>query len=804
MELLNHEKKHLETIYPHMGEFVVLLKKNGDFPLKQAGDIALYGNGGRWTIKGGTGSGEVNSRFFVSCEEGLKNRGFHVLTSSWLDKYDEVRKRFKEEFIKEIKKTAKETHTNTIVASMGKVMKEGNYKIGFEKECDTAVYVLSRISGEGNDRLAQHGDFKLSETEIANLKELNEKYDKFMLVINAGGPVDLSEVDFVENILVLSQLGVETGNALADILLGKLYPSGKLATTWDRYEEYCHEGDFAKKDDTHYKEGIYVGYRYFDSIGKKAMYPFGYGLGYADFDYSVKDAQLNGKRFTVHADVKNQSDAYSGKEVLQVYLSKPQGRLDQPYQELCAFEKTKELAAGESEQLTLSFDIDAFASYDTQNHCYVLEKGDYIVRVGNSSVNTRVAGVIEVREDILTRVTKNCLGDCGFKDLVIERDNEKVNDDVARFVLDPSYIKTEHIDYETEDEICEKLKDASDEKLALLNVGAFDPKGGLMSVIGNAAMSVAGAAGESSDVFKDQGLKNIVMSDGPAGLRIAKQYYIDKKGIHSVGASLPETIYDFMPRIIRWLMDRSAKVPKGVEVFEQWCTAIPIGTAIAQSFNKDLACELGDIVGTEMEIYKIDLWLAPALNIHRDVLCGRNFEYFSEDPYVSGVMAAQITKGVQAHEGKGVTIKHYAANNQETNRYASNSLVSERAMREIYLRGFEYCVKEEKPFAVMSSYNLLNGTHTSEHKGLCTDILRREWDYEGIVMTDWVTATDVVAKNAKYPSPSAARVAASGHSLFMPGSKKDYEDILAGLKDGRVSKKQLQINGSRLFKIFGK
>ncbi len=802
MELLQHEKEHLETIYPHMGEFVVLLKKNNDFPLKEAGDIALYGNGGRLTIKGGTGSGEVNSRFFVNCEEGLKNKGFNVLTKSWLDQYDEIRKGFKEAFIKEIRQIAKKTHTNAIVTSMGRVMTEGDYELENKKECDTAVYVLSRISGEGNDRKPARGDFKLSETEIRDILSLQEKYDRFMLVINAGGPVDLSEVNEVENILVLSQLGVETGNALADILLGNLYPSGKLSTTWDAYENYCHEGQFGEKDDTRYKEGIYVGYRYFDSVGKRALYPFGYGLGYADFTYAIEKADFVHSKVTVSVKVTNTSDTYAGKEVVQLYVSKPQGRLDQPYQELCAFEKTKELKPKESEELRLSFDLKDFASYDTKNHSYVLEKGDYIVRVGTSSVDTKQALVIEVKEDLITLVTKNCLGETDFKDLVIERTYEKADPDVLRFVLDPSCVETETVDYDKKDEICAELENADADKLAMLNIGAFDPKGGLLSVIGNAAMSVAGAAGESSDIFKDKGLKNIVMSDGPAGLRISKQYYRDKKGIHSIGSPIPETIFDFMPGVIKWFMSRSSKLPKGAEVFEQWCTAIPIGTAIAQSFNKDLACCLGDIVGREMEIYGVDLWLAPALNIHRDVLCGRNFEYFSEDPLVSGVMAAAITKGVQAHRQKGVTIKHYAANNQETNRYGNNSMVSERAMREIYLRGFEYCIRKEKPYAVMSSYNLLNGIHTSEHKGLCSDILRREWAYEGILMTDWVVATNMLSKDAKYPGPDAAKVAASSHSLFMPGSKKDYEAVLNGLKEGTVSLRQLKVNGSRLFRYF--
>ncbi|MEE3426218.1 MAG: glycoside hydrolase family 3 C-terminal domain-containing protein, partial [Erysipelotrichaceae bacterium] len=215
MELKEHERRHLEQMYPYMGEFVVLLKKNGDFPLKEAGEIALYGNGGRFTIKGGTGSGEVNSRFFINCEEGLKERGFTVKTASWLDGYDEARKKLKEEFNKGLKKAAKKQGANWITFAMGKVLKEGDYELPIEKECDTAIYVLSRISGEGSDREAKRGDYLLSETEIKDLRKLHERYDKLMLVLNTGGPVDLSEVGFVENILVLSQLGVQTGDVLA-------------------------------------------------------------------------------------------------------------------------------------------------------------------------------------------------------------------------------------------------------------------------------------------------------------------------------------------------------------------------------------------------------------------------------------------------------------------------------------------------------------------------------------------------------------------------------------------------------------
>ena len=227
---------------------------------------------------------------------------------------------------------------------------------------------------------------------------------------------------------------------------------------------------------------------------------------------------------------------------------------------------------------------------------------------------------------------------------------------------------------------------------------------------------------------------------------------------------------------------------------------IPIGTAIAQSFNTELAENFGDLVGAEMEMMGVNLWLAPALNIHRSILCGRNFEYYSEDPFVSGMVAAAITRGVQKHKGCFVTIKHYAANNAETNRYCNNSQVSERAMREIYLRGFGLCVREAGPKAVMTSYNLLNGTHTAEHRGLIEDILRCQFEFDGIVMTDWVIDV-MTSAGSKYRNSLSHEVAKAGGDLFMPGGKKDYENVLNALKDGSLSRKQVEINASRVVRM---
>lgn len=320
----------------------------------------------------------------------------------------------------------------------------------------------------------------------------------------------------------------------------------------------------------------------------------------------------------------------------------------------------------------------------------------------------------------------------------------------------------------------------------------------------NAAQSVAGAAGETTSCLKGKGIPALVMADGPAGLRLSRQYTVDAKGAHAVGNAMPESLRELMPAPAAFVMNLFSGGGKAKgEIHEQYCTAIPIGTALAQSWNTDFAQLCGDIVGDEMERFGVHLWLAPALNIHRDIRCGRNFEYFSEDPLISGKFAAAITRGVQKHPGRATTIKHFAANNQETNRYNSNSQVSERAMRELYLRGFEIAVREGQPHALMTSYNLLNGIHTSECRGLIEDILRAEFGYKGIVMTDWIIPM-FSGKGNKYPAPNAAKIAAAGNDLTMPGGMGDFEAMFRGLKDGSVTKCQLKINATHVARMAGK
>ena len=797
-----YEKDNIERLRPYLGECTVLLKRNGAFPLDGPCRIAACGSGVRDTVKGGTGSGEVNSRYFVSVEQGLKDAGFTITNPFWPDMFRPFNEREKEKRRSEIFKRSRKERINIIAASMGAVVKQPDYLIPLDYSADAAVYVVSRISGEGNDRLAEKGDLLLTDSEVRDIIMLNARYEKFMLVINAGGPVDLSPVMGVGNILVLSQLGVETGAALADILLGKAYPSGKLTTTWAATEDLSTAGDFGRRDDCRYREGIFVGYRYYDAFGFEPLFPFGYGLGYTEFEICKADVKTDGSVVEVSAKITN-TGRFAGKETLQIYVSCPQGRLGRETKSLAGFAKTEELAPGNSATVTVSFDIRELAAFDTKAASYILEKGEYIVLAGPDSRAAEPAAILTLNDDFIVRRSARLFEGADFDDLRSPGIRDFDTAGLPVIALDLLGCETKLPGKwragVTDDSI---LDGFTAEELAFLNVGNFDPdKFSISSVIGDSAQSVAGAAGESTVLFRNRGLGSIIMSDGPAGVRIARKYYEDAKGKHIIGTAIPESMTDMLPNALRAVLMREAKPGKGAQLIEQYCTAIPIATAIAQSWNTDFAEICGDIVAGEMDIFGIDLWLAPALNIHRNSLCGRNFEYFSEDPLISGRFAAALTKGVQKHPGRGVTIKHYAANNQETNRYASNSIVSERALREIYLKGFGICVREADPVSVMTSYNLLNGVHTSESKAL-TEVLRNEYGFDGLIMTDWVIGGDMLlAKGSKYGTPDAAKVAAAGCSLFMPGGKKDYRQIIAGLKDGTVTELQLRENAGWLLRV---
>ncbi len=799
MELQKYEQEHLDRLRPLLPECTVLLKKNGDFPLGKPGKIALYGNGVRRTIKGGTGSGEVNSRFFETVEQGFEKAGFEITSKDWLDAYDKIYEKAQSEFMEEIRQRALKHHTHPVIEGMGAVMPEPEYHLPLEAEGENAIYVLARVSGEGNDREGTDGDIFLTKSEKHTILTLNRQYRRFMLVLNVGGVVDLSPVMEVSNILILSQLGVETGSTLANLVLGKTYPSGKLTATWTRWKDYPEFASFGEQDDTRYQEGIYVGYRYFDSVDKDVLFPFGYGVSYTEFRLDFKELVLQKMCAEINGEVKNTGD-FPGKEVVQLYVSVPEGELNQPYQVLAAWKKTEELKPGEKQRVKLSFSLTDLASYDEKKAAWILEKGEYMLRLGTSSRDTKVCGILSVPETLITKLVRNCFGKTDFTDWKPEKKRENSKETGVPYLkADVADIKTITAAYEEKEKSVPEVERLSDEELIRLHVGAFSTGGEITGIIGNASMSVAGAAGETAKVKQ---IPVMVMADGPAGLRLSQKYFKDETGIHSLGSTMPETMQYLLTEEERRFMKNMLPQPgEDSVIYRQYATAIPIGTAIAQSWNPLLAEACGDIVGREMKRFGIHLWLAPALNIQRSIRCGRNYEYFSEDPLVSGVFAAALTKGVQKHPGCGVTIKHFAANNQETNRYNNNSMVSERTLREIYLKAFEICISLIQPKALMTSYNLLNGIHTSESRALLEDVLRREWGFEGIVMTDWVTASDFVSADAKYPAPEAYKVALAGNDLFMPGSQREIDNLTEAFKDQRISRDCLIKNATRIYRM---
>lgn len=788
-----YETDHLAAVRALAPECMVLLRSNGAFPLAEPGEIALFGSGARHTVKGGTGSGDVNSRHVTTIEEGLEAAGFTIVTRPWLEAYDRIRLRVHEDFIADIRAEAAERGLPAIMVGMGSVMPEPEYTIPLDIPAGTdphaAVYVLSRTSGEGSDRTPEAGDLSLTNTEIRDILALNERFERFLLVLNVGGVVDLSPLDDVANILLLSQLGATVGDAFADVLLGRAYPSGKLATTWAAWDEDDQIGDFGDPDDTHYREGVYVGYRFYDSVGKEPLLPFGFGMGYTTFDVQTRQASLDGARVSIDVGVTN-TGGYPGKETIQVYASVPAGRLDQPLQALAGFTKTDEIAPGATARITVDVDLTDLASYDEASHATILEAGRYLLRAGTSSRQLSPVAVVELAQDATVRHLAGDLGEPGFTDWKPEAPAVlDIPAGLPVLTVDPADLRLpDHAEPDEQgalqDLALSLARGLRDDELVHIVLGDYRRGEDSGSIVGAASTTVIGAAGQTTTRLP--GLPSIIMADGPAGLRLAPTYGVDAEGPFSLGdSSLPATFLE--------LMDDAGREALGIadepqpreptEIREQYTTAIPIGTALAQSWNPVLAERLGDVVGVEMERFGIHLWLAPAFNLHRSVLCGRNFEYLSEDPLLAGRLAAAITRGVQTHPGRGVTIKHLACNNQETNRLNSNSRVSPRALRDLYLRAFEICVRQARPAAVMTSYNLINGVHTSESTQLLEVILRREWGFDGLVMTDWVV-DGMTHSDMKHPRATAAATIKAGNELFMPGGETDREDLLAALERG--------------------
>ena len=884
-EISEREQRHRILAREAAEESIVLLKNDGVLPLPTGIPVALFGAGAGLTIKGGTGSGDVNVRHSVSIYDGFTLARVRVTSKDWIEDYEEryelARQAWKKQILDECGGSTDGQLFFDTYTSHAFEMPEGRPIEDTDvQDAKTAVYVISRVAGEGSDRHLAKGDYYLTDHELEDLRVLATLVEKIVIVINAGAPIDLTVLEAmpeVKAILFMGQAGEEGGNACARILLGFVNPSAKLTATWAKhYMDYPGAMEFsdvrAQLDEdnvfdrdallarSRYEEGIYVGYRYFDSFGVTPRYHFGHGLSYTLFVLTAEAPRAAADGLYIPVTVENTGNPYAGKEVVQVYAACPQpaaisgtdgvkaaasgeiaetlaedagnGGVDveasaqaKEFKRLVAFRKTRLLAPGEQESMTLHVDGRALASfrtdYDAAHGAWVIEAGHYAIFVGSSSEESRLqlAGVVEVAaEKVLEIVPHICpVKDADFHECAapvesLRRKTQAWSDRWATMkqaaqqgkriaglgaklgwtqalgetVWAPGEEPVFRNAQDDLDRMAHAIASALEVKdLIPLLMGEFDMHA---SALGSAGQRVPGTAGETSRSLEELlHVPGISMADGPAGLRLSRSYLVERATGEKLSTGIEANLENGF----------FASEPAEPEKYERWyqfTTAWPVGTNLAQTWNEELLGAVGRATGIEMEEFHVAWWLAPGMNIHRNPLNGRNFEYYSEDPLLSGKMAAAITKGVQALPGVGTTVKHYACNNQENNRMGVDVSVSERALREIYLRGFEIAIKESQPMCIMTSYNEINGVHSANNADLCTEIARREWHFQGVIMTDWATTLD-------FGGADAAGCVAAGNDLIMPGATSDRKNIEQAYAEGRLSEADIRSCAERVLNI---
>ena len=735
-------KAHTELCRTAAGEGMVLLKNsNGVLPLKQGEKIALFGNSTIDYVKCGGGSGIVHSPYIRTVLDGFKIKEQEGKVS--------IFKPLSEYYANELKKVEREFMPHQDYALVDEIDISDDLFRAAADFAETAVITVGRLSEEGTDHTVTKGDFLLSEKEEALIDRLCRSFKKVVVVLDMGIMIDSSwfvEREEISAVLLAWLAGMEGGLAIADILCGDVNPSGKLVDTLAKsFDDYPTTAGFNESEDyVDYTEDIYVGYRYFETIPEaynRVNYPFGYGLSYTDFSFEGIHCADDGKFVTACVTVTN-TGSVAGKEVVQVYCGAPQGLLGKPAKVLAAFKKTDLLKPGEAQTLALRIPISSLASYDDlgkiQKAAYVLEKGEYRFYIGSSVrdvIEARYRLVLEdnvITEQLETRcapiaLKKRMLSDGSFEELPLGENKTYNPQNPASTAKAPEeeFMFDKVGETVTLDEFIAQL---TDEELVELQEG-HDSTG-----IGDTG-SIGG--------IKRLGVPYVTVSDGPAGLRTSRECGI-----------LP--------------------------------TAWPCETLIGCTWNTDIAERIGKAGALEVIENNLGVWLAPGMNIHRSPFCGRNFEYYSEDPLISGKMAAAEVKGIQS-QGVAPSIKHFACNNKETNRSYSDSRVSERALREIYLKGFEICVKEAKPWLIMTSYNQINGEHTTAKYELLTGILRNEWGYEGATVSDWDTK-----------APHVKELLA-GNDIKMPKGEKD--SLRAALESGEICRADLENSAKRILEL---
>ena len=756
-------REHIALSKNAAKEGMVLLKNDGGLlPFSKGTKLALFGMATLDYVKGGGGSGDVTIEYDVDLYEGFRKLSYVEICEELMDFYRDYDHQISD--------------STFLPGQKPEPALPDDLCQRVRDWTDTAVISISRFSGEGWDRdlkghaVYEEGDFYLSNAEKAMVAKVKQYFPKIVVVMNVGGMVDTEwfcNDQKISSVLMAWQGGMEGGTAAAELLCGMGNPSGKLVDTFaKRLEDYPSTENFHESDDyVDYTEDIYVGYRYFETIpgaDRKVNYPFGFGLSYTEFAWNVEKAEEKEDKISLCVSVKN-TGKVAGKEVIQVYLEAPQGKLGKAKRSLVAFQKTELLEPGQSQLLDISFEIAALASYDdlgkVQKSAYVLEKGDYKFHVGNSVRNTVCCSyVYTLQEDRVVKqlsakltphaLKKRLLADGSYEELPVSPAQPQVSElqpALSVEELNTIYPKTRSMILRPRSRDTRQIHWFQEVADGTVSMDAFvdqlSDEHLCYMLGGQPNLGVANTQGFGN--VPEFGVPNAMTADGPAGIRI-----------------LPEC---------------------GV-----YATAFPCVTQVACTWDPEISYAIGLAGAKELKENNLAAWLTPAVNIHRSPLCGRNFEYYAEDPVLTGIMAGSFVRGVQSQK-VSACVKHFAMNNKETNRKESDSRVSERAAREIYLKAFEMVVKTADPWYIMSSYNLINGVRASENRELLEDILRTEWGFDGMVSTDWH------AHSEPYKEVKA------GNDLKMPGGFPDR--LLEALEKGLIRREDLVISAKRILGV---
>lgn len=766
MERILDWNKYLDTAAKMVSEGIVMLKnENNALPLDTDKEVAVFGRIQFHYYKSGTGSGGmVNVTKVVNILDGLIDNGVKI-NEKLLDTY--------RKWDKENPFDLGEGWGGEPWSQKEMPLDEGLVK-EIAKSCETAIVIIGRTAGEEQDNRLEAGSYLLSDDEIELLTVVRENFKKVVLLLNVGNIIDMTDINRIapDAVLYVWQGGMTGGKGTADVLAGKVSPSGKLPDTIAyKVSDYPSDANFGREENRDiYAEDIYVGYRYFETFAKeKVLYPFGFGLSYTEFEIKTEKAEITEGAVKLSVSVKN-IGSYKGKEVIEVYCEAPQGRLGKAARVLCGFEKTRELAPQEEQVVEIAVDIAKLASYDDSGvtgnkSCYVLEAGEYKFYVGSDVRSAEYACSFEQGEDLITeRLTQSLAPVESFERI-------KPVCEGGAFSIGREAVPVSEVDESARrlEKLPKEIAYTGDKGIKL-----WDVKNGKNTM------------DEFIAQLSDYDLSCIIRGEGMGSPRVTA-------GTASAFGGVSENLNGFgIPAGCCSDGPSGMRLDCGTKAF-----SLPNGTMIASSFNKELTSELFTFMGFEMAANKVDCLLGPGMNIHRHPLNGRNFEYFSEDPFLTGKMAAAELKGM-AGAGVTGTIKHFCANNRETNRHFIDSVVSERALREIYLKGFEIAVKEGGASSVMTTYGIVNGLWTAGNFDLNTVILREEWGFKGFTMTDWWANINVRGKEPDKTDLAAMARAQNDVYMVCPDGEKNDDNTLAALENGGIERCELQRNAANI------